>query len=185
MSWSDDDTETVTKLWNDGLTASQIASKLTGKYTRNAVIGKVHRLGLVMRGPSTQGRRGEITIRQGKGVRHRTTTVSHLEAAVFGKAIGGGKGATGTRWMAEPLPPEDTPPANLIALLDLEPHQCRWIYGDPKTSESGCCGKQQIIGLPYCIDHSRRAYRPVEIKGNLHLLDINEARKVKARREFA
>ena len=45
MSWTDERVELLKKLWADGLSASQIASKL-GEVTRNAVIGKVHRLGL-------------------------------------------------------------------------------------------------------------------------------------------
>ncbi|MGB6229459.1 MAG: GcrA family cell cycle regulator, partial [Litorimonas sp.] len=44
-SWTEDRVETLSKLWADGLSASQIAKQLGG-VTRNAVIGKVHRLGL-------------------------------------------------------------------------------------------------------------------------------------------
>ncbi|ARO15141.1 gcrA [Ketogulonicigenium robustum] len=45
MSWTDERVETLKKMWNEGLSASQIAKELGG-VTRNAVIGKVHRLGL-------------------------------------------------------------------------------------------------------------------------------------------
>ena len=45
MSWTDDRVETLKKMWTDGQSASQIAKELGG-VTRNAVIGKVHRLGL-------------------------------------------------------------------------------------------------------------------------------------------
>ena len=45
MAWTDDRVEILTKLWGEGLSASQIAREL-GDVTRNAVIGKVHRLGL-------------------------------------------------------------------------------------------------------------------------------------------
>ena len=48
MSWTDERVELLKKLWSDGLSASQIAAELGG-ITRNAVIGKVHRLGLVPR----------------------------------------------------------------------------------------------------------------------------------------
>jgi GcrA cell cycle regulator len=48
-SWSDERVELLKKLWNDGLSASQIAAQMGG-VTRNAVIGKVHRLGLSGRG---------------------------------------------------------------------------------------------------------------------------------------
>ena len=45
MAWTDDRVEILTKLWGEGLSASQIAREL-GDVTRNAVIGKVHRLGI-------------------------------------------------------------------------------------------------------------------------------------------
>ena len=45
MAWTDERVETLKKLWGEGLSASQIAGRL-GSVTRNAVIGKVHRLGL-------------------------------------------------------------------------------------------------------------------------------------------
>ena len=55
MSWTDDRVEQLKKLWADGLSASQIASKL-GEVTRNAVIGKVHRLGLAGRATTSRVR---------------------------------------------------------------------------------------------------------------------------------
>ena len=52
-SWTPDRIETLTRLWNDGLAASVIAAKL-GEVTRNAVIGKVHRLGLAGRNTTSR-----------------------------------------------------------------------------------------------------------------------------------
>src|SRR6478672_13863661 len=54
MSWTDERVELLKKLWNQGLSASQIAGEL-GSVTRNAVIGKVHRLGLSGRAKSPAG----------------------------------------------------------------------------------------------------------------------------------
>jgi GcrA cell cycle regulator len=51
MTWTDERVETLKRLWTDGLSASQIAAELGG-ITRNAVIGKVHRLGLSGRAKS-------------------------------------------------------------------------------------------------------------------------------------
>ena len=51
MTWTDERVETLKRLWIDGLSASQIAAELGG-ITRNAVIGKVHRLGLSGRAKS-------------------------------------------------------------------------------------------------------------------------------------
>src|SRR5262245_66120108 len=53
--WSDDRVELLRKLWSEGLSASQIASRLGG-VTRNAVIGKVHRLGLAGRATTARSR---------------------------------------------------------------------------------------------------------------------------------
>ena len=53
MSWTDERVELLKKLWADGLSASQIATKL-GEVTRNAVIGKVHRLGLAGRATTSR-----------------------------------------------------------------------------------------------------------------------------------
>src|SRR4051812_833531 len=52
-AWTDERVERLKKLWSDGLSASQIAAELGGGVTRNAVIGKVHRLGLSGRGKPT------------------------------------------------------------------------------------------------------------------------------------
>ncbi|MGZ5850479.1 MAG: GcrA family cell cycle regulator, partial [Methyloceanibacter sp.] len=53
MAWNDERVELLKKLWAEGLSASQIASRLGG-VTRNAVIGKVHRLGLSGRATSSR-----------------------------------------------------------------------------------------------------------------------------------
>ena len=50
MSWTDERVEKLKELWTEGMSASQIA-KVLGGVTRNAVIGKVHRLGLSNRSP--------------------------------------------------------------------------------------------------------------------------------------
>src|SRR4029453_6321983 len=55
MAWTDERVELLKKLWADGLSASQIASRLGG-VTRNAVIGKVHRLGLAGRATTARSR---------------------------------------------------------------------------------------------------------------------------------
>lgn len=54
MSWTDERVELLKKMWTEGKSASQIAKEL-GSVTRNAVIGKVHRLGLSSRGPEAAG----------------------------------------------------------------------------------------------------------------------------------
>ena len=55
MGWTEERVELLKKLWSDGLSASQIAGRLGG-ITRNAVIGKVHRLGLAGRATTSRMR---------------------------------------------------------------------------------------------------------------------------------
>ena len=65
MSWTDERVELLKKLWSDGLSASQIAAELGG-ITRNAVIGKVHRLGLSGRAKSASSRRRRASARRAR-----------------------------------------------------------------------------------------------------------------------
>lgn len=134
--WTEEETKLAIELRKEGLSASQIAHKLIRR-SRNSVISLLYRNGLT----SAHGGAGK-SVR--KSFIRKPSPLADLPS--------------------DPLPAEDTPPANLVALVDLEPHQCRWVYGDPRTKEHGCCGAQQVIGLPYCIDHARRAYRPAQTK---------------------
>lgn len=138
--WSEERTELLKKLWADGLSASQIASRIGG-LSRNAVIGKVHRLEL-------QGRR---TV-----VRMRSRTRSAAKAEKLQRVLNG-EGhykKTMPRMVSEPLPPEPPRPAKLTSFEDLQDDQCRFIYGDPKTADSGFCGCKKVPGLPYCAGHA-------------------------------
>ncbi|MFQ8430063.1 GcrA family cell cycle regulator [Amaricoccus sp. W119] len=64
MSWTDERVEMLKVMWSEGKSASQIAKELGG-VTRNAVIGKVHRLGLSNRGPGAEGADEEIAAQSG------------------------------------------------------------------------------------------------------------------------
>src|SRR5579875_4115970 len=72
MSWTDDRVDVLKKLWLDGFSASQIAKQLGGGLTRNAVIGKVHRLGLSGRAAPSQPQRASF-----KAARPVRPAVSH------------------------------------------------------------------------------------------------------------
>ncbi|MDO9490337.1 MAG: GcrA family cell cycle regulator, partial [Sphingomonadaceae bacterium] len=60
MSWTDERIDQLKQLWEKGLTASQIAEKLAGGISRNAVIGKAHRLGLKARPSPVKS--GEVAV---------------------------------------------------------------------------------------------------------------------------
>jgi GcrA cell cycle regulator len=153
MMWTDERVELLKKLWTEGLSASQIAAELGG-ITRNAVIGKVHRLGLSGRAksPSSTSPRPRKPRAQGHMMRLARPAM---------------RGNTALAPMYESdLEPEPELIENIIplgqrcSLLELNDNKCRWPIGDPGTAEFFFCGGVPAEGLPYCSYHSRVAYQP-------------------------
>jgi GcrA cell cycle regulator len=157
MSWTDERVETLKKLWADGLSASQIAAELGG-VTRNAVIGKVHRLGF-------SGRAKSLTS-AAPGPR-KPRAASHMLRVSRGSI----RGNTALAYAYEfDVDPEPEPIDNVIplgqrcSLLELTEDTCRWPIGDPGSADFFFCGGQSITSLPYCAYHSRVAYRPANVR---------------------
>lgn len=152
MSWTDERVELLKKLWADGLSASQIAGELGG-ITRNAVIGKVHRLGLSGRAKSPSS----------SVPRQRKPRTSHM-MRVARPAMRGNTAlalAFETDLDVQPDTIENIVPiGQRRTLLELNEHTCRWPIGDPSTNEFFFCGGPPITTLPYCAYHSRMAYQP-------------------------
>jgi GcrA cell cycle regulator len=153
MSWTDERVELLKKLWADGLSASQIAAELGG-ITRNAVIGKVHRLGLSGRAKSTsstsprprKARSPSHMLRIGRPSIRGNTALAH---------------AYDIETEAEPeLIDNIIPIGQRRTLLELNEQTCRWPVGDPGSTEFFFCGGNTVTGLPYCAYHSRVAYQP-------------------------
>jgi GcrA cell cycle regulator len=153
MGWTDERVELLKKLWADGLSASQIAGEL-GSVTRNAVIGKVHRLGLSGRAknPSSAASRprkprsASQMLRVSRPSIRGNTALQHAYDYDF--------------------EPEPEITENIIpigqrrTLLELTDATCRWPIGDPGAAEFFFCGGNTLNGLPYCHYHSRVAYQP-------------------------
>jgi GcrA cell cycle regulator len=149
MSWTDERVELLKKLWSDGLSASQIAGELGG-ITRNAVIGKVHRLGLSGRAksPSSANPRPRKARSGGHMLR-----VSRPQMR--------GNTALAYDYEAEPEPELiEIPLEQRRHLLELSEKTCRWPIGDPGSPEFFFCGGDTVNELPYCSYHSRVAYQP-------------------------
>ena len=153
MSWTDERVEQLKKLWADGLSASQIAAELGG-ITRNAVIGKVHRLGLSGRAKSSssgaprprKARSPAHMLRIGRGAIRGNTALAH---------------AYDLEIEAEPeLLDNIIPIGQRRTLLELNEQTCRWPVGDPGSTDFFFCGGNAIMGLPYCGYHARIAYQP-------------------------
>jgi GcrA cell cycle regulator len=162
MSWTDERVETLRKLWLDGKSASQIAAELSNGITRNAVIGKVHRLGLSgrVKAPAAAVPRPRPAKPQQSVQR---TIVSRPMAPIS-------RGATALAFapraevMIIEKPAEEVviPMSERVTITDLREAMCRWPLGDPATSEFRYCGAKSPVGTPYCSYHSRVAYQPVQ-----------------------
>lgn len=154
MSWTDERVELLKKLWSEGLSASQIAGRL-GSVTRNAVIGKVHRLGLS----------GRATTSRMKSHRPRTRIANVKRTANKPRfAVSGNPAVRGLFGDGEAyVPPAEElviPMAERKSIQTLTESCCRWPIGDPQMSDFHFCGKAKVPMLPYCEHHARRAFQP-------------------------
>jgi GcrA cell cycle regulator len=149
MAWTDERVEQLKKLWAEGLSASQIAKQLGG-VTRNAVIGKVHRLGLSGRAtPSRPARR------VAKPTRPRTTTVSTAPARTARPSPSAPPAATPV-----PVEPAVLPSGEFATVLTLRDSMCKWPIGDPAASSFRFCGRKTDTCGAYCDAHANMAYQP-------------------------
>jgi GcrA cell cycle regulator len=151
MGWTDERVELLKKLWQDGLSASQIAKQLGG-VTRNAVIGKVHRLGLSGRAtPSKPARTGVKAPRPARPV----TSAPSAPRRISSEPVS----------LHAPAPPvryvEEAP--GTATVLTLGAHMCKWPIGDPSQDNFTFCGRRAGDG-PYCHEHSQVAYQPAQAK---------------------
>jgi GcrA cell cycle regulator len=163
MSWTDERVETLKKLWTEGHSASQIAAELGG-VTRNAVIGKVHRLGLAGRAksPSSAAPRPR-----------KPRAASHMMRVPRTSMRGNTALAHAYDLDIEPEPElvdNVIPIGQRRSLLELTEETCRWPIGDPGTSDFFFCGGPTITSLPYCAYHSRVAYQPANLRRDRRLL---------------
>ena len=150
MSWTDERVELLKKLWQEGLSASQIAGELGG-VTRNAVIGKVHRLGLSGRGQPTAPIKRHRHAHAPAVRRPRTMSVGNLALQ------------TNIEALAEPayLPKRSVvvPIPKRLSILALTEHTCKWPIGDPGNDDFHFCGHDSLDGVPYCEYHAGVAYQ--------------------------
>jgi GcrA cell cycle regulator len=167
MGWTDERVDTLKKLWLDGLSASQIAKQLGG-VTRNAVIGKVHRLGLSGRAAPSQPARPVFKAprparpaataipitRRAAPVVEPTSPIAVEPAPQPGVMVATAATAV-LRRAEEP---------GVATVLTLGAHMCKWPIGDPSSDEFTFCGRRSADEGPYCIEHARVAYQPHQIK---------------------
>jgi GcrA cell cycle regulator len=158
QTWTPERVELLKQMWAEGLSASNIAGRLGAGISRNAVIGKVHRLGLS--GRATPARTTTPRPRRPRQPSHPGRT------RVFPTA-----GATALKPQVcqervvhpepEPIRLVDIPKGERVNLLMLSDKTCRWPIGDPGTEDFFFCGMSPRESTPYCEYHARLAYQPL------------------------
>ncbi len=174
MGWTEDRVETLKTLWVNGLTASQIAGELGQGVTRNAVIGKVHRLKLAARAkPATANARAKANARTRKKPTGRTSTTNSNYSAPKRRStnsVASSAGATALKPSAESAVELKTsreleiPLDERVTLLELTEDKCKWAIGDPLHPDFHFCGRKSLESKPYCEFHSKRAYHKIDRK---------------------
>ena len=176
FQWTEENTATLRKLWADGRTCSEIARALGGEVSRNAVIGKVHRLGLPERA-NRRPRVGSVAARwvPGKGGGMRAPSIP--KRGKFDPNPGAGNRFR--QGLPKPVAPVRAAPAVDEAALersvswnDRSPDQCAWILGETNGAQSRCCGQpvsaegrmSNQASAVYCADHAAAARAPVAAK---------------------
>ena len=146
MSWTEEKVEKLKELWSKGHTASQIAD-LLGDTTRNAVIGKAHRLNLEARAPSKSAQ--SIHKQENKQVRKSSQVMSRkskFQSILLDK-----------NFEAE----------NPTTLENLTDSTCKWPVGHPDEENFYFCGRTPEGEFPYCKLHVLYAFQPKGQKGDL------------------
>ena len=152
MGWTDERVELLKKLWQDGLSASQIAKQLGG-VTRNAVIGKVHRLGLS--GRAAPSKPARTVFKAPRPARPAAAAPSAPRRIAEPVAAAVAVQPTPVRYV------EEAP--GTATVLTLGAHMCKWPIGDPAMDNFTFCGRRAGEG-PYCVEHSHVAYQPAQAK---------------------
>ncbi len=186
MAWTDERVELLKKLWAEGLSASQIAGRLGG-VTRNAVIGKVHRLGLSNRvgsdpapaaKPKTEPAQKPV---EAKAAAKPGAARAEPRPAAEAPAQTAAPTVQGSRRpiipAGQPLPPQPSAgeispealasvreiekKARRLTLMELTERTCKWPIGDPATEDFWFCGLATQQGKPYCDAHVGVAFQPM------------------------
>jgi len=142
MAWTDEKTTELKKLWAEGHTASQISTMLGNGISRNAVIGKSHRLNL-------QGR-----------AQSRMISSPKVNNKTFDNSEKSEKRTRRPRGLRAIVIEQDFEPENPIPLEKLTDKVCRWPIGHPDEKDFYFCGRSSMESRVYCKLHVMHAYQP-------------------------
>ncbi|SFK03109.1 GcrA family cell cycle regulator [Celeribacter neptunius] len=186
MSWTDERVELLKKMWGEGQSASQIAKELGG-VTRNAVIGKVHRLGLSNRAGSGASAKPAAAPKAKPAAKPKAEAKPKAPAQPAAKAAEEPAAEAAPKPMSparraiipagQPLPPQPSTneipaealakvnevekKAKKISVMELTEKTCKWPIGDPATDDFWFCGLPSQPGKPYCEAHVGVAFQPM------------------------
>jgi GcrA cell cycle regulator len=192
MSWTDERVETLKRMWNEGQSASQIAKELGG-VTRNAVIGKVHRLGLSNRVGGKEDEdegspapapaastKPEAAPRPEPAPRTEPPRAAAPASAAPASNVTPLPVRKAIIPAGQPLPPQPSlneispealasvreveKRARRLTLMELTERTCKWPIGDPATDDFWFCGLPSLPGKPYCEAHVGVAFQPMSAR---------------------
>ena len=140
MSWTDEKVAKLKELWGKGNTASQIA-EIIGGISRNAVIGKAHRLNLSAK------------------IKTRTATSNqNFESSIEGKSAKVNRGRKSK--FKSLIIDKDFEPEKPKQLEELDENSCKWPIGHPNEKSFYFCGRSSLKDFSYCKLHLLYAYQP-------------------------
>jgi GcrA cell cycle regulator len=153
--WTEDRETSLRQMWADGLSASLIADKLNDGVTRNAVLGKVHRLGLMAR--------------LDQGERSKRRVARHKKRAAFPFLSRPKLTERAKPQIVRKIELANTviDPTKTVTFEHLDEggaRHCKWGYGDPRQPGFVFCGCERLPDKPYCISHDALAYQPPKQK---------------------
>ncbi len=155
-TWTTERVDQLRSFLTAGLTCSQIAAEIG--VTRNAVIGKIHRLGL---SPGRPRGRQPSALAQRMRTERATPALPRPPRSPIAQLLRAMTKTEGVNVVRFPSATE-MPAVESVkhcSLLELDSNGCRWPLGDPGKADFGFCGNDSIAGVSYCAGHARLAYR--------------------------
>ena len=164
--WKEADVETLNRLWTEGLSASEIATKMGHGLTRSAVIGKAHRLKLGSRKVEPHvGKRGRAgnpggvsahRVQKARSIAARPDKATHSSAGSFSLHFGNVPFRSGS--VVDDHDDDGVDVSHLMRFTDRRiGKDCAYIPGDPRNG-ARCCGQPVVAGQQWCSEHLARVY---------------------------